>query len=226
MALGAVLLAVAFTFLACSFALTYAAADTRRLTVVLDAGHGGVDGGVVGVTSGVKESDVNLSVSRYLQEKLEDAGINVVQTRLTEAGLYGAATPGYKRRDMQKRAEIIKSTSPALVISVHQNYFSGSYRRGAQVFFRADHSQSYSLACMMQNSLNAMPECVKKTQPLAGDYYLLNCSDYPSIIVEGGFLSNEEDEKLLISEEYQKKLAAAICEGALTFLSSTAIGAK
>lgn len=219
-----VALAVVFCLGVCCFALARTAAQAQRITVVIDAGHGGVDGGVVGIKTGTKESDINLSVSRILQEILEEAGLNVVQTRKTEAGLYGAATSGYKKRDMKKRAEVINGSAPALVLSVHQNFFSLSSRRGGQVFYRADSEKSKTLATLVQNELNAMPECVKKTQPLAGDYYLLNCSDYPSVIVEGGFLSNEQDEALLITQEFQKKLAQAIANGALLFLSSVVSG--
>ncbi|MDE7158319.1 MAG: N-acetylmuramoyl-L-alanine amidase, partial [Clostridiales bacterium] len=196
-----IVLALAVTFGICFFALGVTAGKSLRLTVVIDAGHGGVDGGVVGTTSGVKESDINLAVSRMLQTKFEEAGFRVVQTRSTEAGLYGSATSGYKKRDMKKRAQIITESNPVLVLSVHQNFFSLSSRRGAQVFFREDNEQSFTLACMIQTSLNSMPECVKQTSPLKGDYYILNCNDYPTVIVECGFLSNTEDEALLLSEE-------------------------
>lgn len=219
-----VALSIVFCLGVCCFALARTAAQAQRLTVVIDAGHGGIDGGVVGIQTGTKESDINLSVSRVLQELLEEAGLNVVQTRKTEAGLYGAATQGYKKRDMKKRSEIINRSSPALVISVHQNFFSLSSRRGGQVFYRGDSEKSKTLATLVQNELNSMSECVKKTQALAGDYYVLNCSDYPSVIVEGGFLSNAQDEALLVSEEYQKKLAQAIANGALLFLSSVVSG--
>lgn len=215
-----ILLAVTVTFGICFFALARTAAQAQRLTVVIDAGHGGVDGGVVGKTSGRKESDINLSISRYLQEEFEEAGFLVVQTRPTEAGLYGMATAGYKRRDMQKRAEIINSNSPALMISVHQNFFSLPSRRGAQVFFRENSENSRTLACSIQSALNNMPECVKKTDALKGDYYVLNCNDFPAVIVECGFLSNAEDEALLLSKEYQKRLARVIKEGALSYLAA------
>lgn len=215
-----ILLAVAMTFGVCFFALSRTTAQTSRLVVVIDAGHGGIDGGVVGIETGTKESDINLSLSRILQTAFEDAGFYVIQTRPTEAGLYGAATSGYKRRDMQRRAEVINESSPALVISVHQNFFSLRSRRGAQVFFRDNSDPSRLLASHIQSELNDMPECVKKTEALKGDYYVLNCSDYPSVIVECGFLSNAEDEKLLVTEAYQTKIAAAILKGALSFLTT------
>ena len=216
----AVLLAAAAAFGACLFALVSSASSSRKMTVVIDAGHGGVDGGVVGIQTGTKESDVNLEMSRALQTAFEEAGFSVVQTRPTEAGLYGAATSGYKKRDMQERARIIGESSPALVVSVHQNFFPLSSRRGAQVFFRESSAPSKSLAVRIQDALNGMPECVKKTQALKGDYYILNCSEYPSVIVECGFLSNAEDEALLLQSEYRKKLSYAIVQGALNFLAS------
>ena len=218
--LTGIALAVIITFGVCFFALARtAAANTQRLTIVIDAGHGGIDGGVVGRVSGVKESDINLSISRCLQKEFEEAGFRVVQTRPTEAGLYGTATAGYKKRDMQKRAEIIQENAPALVISVHQNFFSMTSRRGAQVFFRNDSSSSRTLACAIQTAFNEMPETAKKYSALAGDYYVLNCSDYPSVIVECAFLSNPEDEALLITQDYQKKVASVIAQGALSYLA-------
>ncbi len=220
MGLLSVFLAVAMTFGVCFFALSRTAAQTSRLVVVIDAGHGGIDGGVVGIETGQKESDINLSLSRILQEDFEDAGFYVIQTRPTEAGLYGAATSGYKKRDMKRRSEVINESVPALVISVHQNFFSMRSRRGAQVFFREDSLSSRSLATHIQNSLNEMPECVKKSSALKGDYYVLNCSEYPSVIVECGFLSNAEDEKLLVTKEYQKKISSAILSGALSYLAT------
>ena len=217
-------LAVSFAFIVCFFALSRTTAQAQRLTVVLDAGHGGIDGGVVGVESGKKESDINLEITFMLQARFEEAGFNVVLTRKTEAGLYGLATDGFKKRDMRRRAEIIQSSNPALVLSVHQNFYSLRSRRGAQVFFRESNEASVNLACQIQSSLNAMPECVRQVSPLKGDYYILNCNDFPSVIVECGFLSNAEDEKLLLSDEYRVKLVEAIVTGALTFLSSSANG--
>ena len=123
---------------------------------------------------------------------------------------------------MQRRAEIIRSSNPVAVVSVHQNFFSQTSRRGAQVFFCESSEHSKTLAALVQTSLNSMPECVKKTAALAGDYYILNTSEAPAIIVECGFLSNPDDEALLLSASYQKKISRAIAEGVLSFLSSGA----
>ena len=158
------------------------------------------------------------------KKRFEEAGFLVVQTRPTEAGLYGAATQGYKRRDMQRRAEIIRESAPAAVISVHQNFFSLSSRRGAQVFFREGNERSRTLACAIQTALNAMPECVRPADALRGDYYVLNCSDYASVIVECGFLSNAADEALLVTEAYRARLADTICAGTLAYLAAASSG--
>ena len=208
----------------CIFALSETASESVALKVVIDAGHGGIDGGVVGIESGVKESDINLDLARRLGRCFQEAGFLVVQTRETEAGLYGTATAGYKKRDMKKRAEIINKSNPTLVISVHQNFFSARSRRGAQVFFRASNERSVTLACLIQASLNNMEECVRESEPLKGDYYILNCNDFASVIVECGFLSNAEDEKLLLDSNYRDKVAAAITAGALQYLASAASG--
>ena len=222
----AIVLSIALTAGVCLYALVQTAAGSSRLTIVIDAGHGGIDGGVVGRTTGTKESDINLALSRALQTEFEEAGFLVVQTRPTEAGLYGAATAGYKKRDMKRRAEIIAESAPAAVISVHQNFFSLSSRRGAQVFFREDSSSSRTLACAIQTALNSMPECVRTSEALKGDYYVLNCSDYASVIVECGFLSNAEDEAMLVTEGYRQRLAETICAGTLAFLAAASSAAS
>ena len=112
------------------------AALEAQMRVVLDAGHGGIDGGVTGRTTGVKESDVNLTIVHCLKTELEDMGFEVILTRKTEAGLYGAATKGFKKRDMQRRKEIIEDSNPDLVISIHQNFYPTKKTRGGQVFYK------------------------------------------------------------------------------------------
>lgn len=214
------MIVVVFAFGVCFFALAKTTAQAQNCVIVIDPGHGGIDGGVVGTETGVKESNINLSVARILQNQLEEIGFRVVLTRTSEAGLYGTTASGYKKRDMKKRAEIIHETAPAVVVSIHQNFFSLRSRRGAQVFYRNGSDESFRLACGLQASLNGMPECVKQTNPLAGDYYMLNCSPYPSVIVECGFLSNADDEALLVTRAYQIKIASAVANGIVGYLST------
>ncbi len=193
------------------------------MRIVLDAGHGGMDGGVVGKKTRVKESDLNLSITYKLKAELEDAGFTVTLTRKTDAGLYDAATKGFKRRDMQKRREIIQSVKPALVISIHQNFYPSQTTRGAQVFYSKNSEGGRTLAFGMQSKLNTLyaEENVRARNAASGDFYILECVESPSIIIECGFLSSEKDERLLCDEAWQKKLAQSITSGILSYFSDS-----
>lgn len=218
------LFALAFSLvllLSCSFALSAASAaavPANAPCIVLDAGHGGVDPGVVGRTTGEKESDVNLKIVQKLQKLFSDAGFRVVLTRKNAGGLYGLPTKGYKRRDMEERRRIIREAEPDFVLSVHQNTFpADTSRRGGQVFFREGSAAGEALAVSIQARLNALGG--RSVSALKGDFFLLECADCPSALVECGFLSNAEEERLLLTDEYQGKIARAVFEGVLSFLS-------
>jgi N-acetylmuramoyl-L-alanine amidase len=183
---------------------------TERPVLVIDAGHGGIDAGVVGKTTGVKESDLNLAISKKLSVELIESGFKTVLTRSSTAGLYGTATSNRKRKEMQKRKEIINRENPDAVISVHLNYYPSSSRRGAQAFYSEDSEEGKNFAQIIQNGLNELPTNEREYLSLKGDYYLLKCSKAPSVIIECGFLSNPEDESYLIDEEYQRALAKNI----------------
>lgn len=188
-------------------------------TVVIDAGHGGIDAGVLGISTSVKESDINLAVAKHLRGYFADAGFNAVMTRSTQSGLYGTSAKGFKMRDMKKRKSVIEDCNADMVISIHQNYCPIPSRRGSTVFFDKESECGRLLARSVQSSLNDMIECAQKNTELCGDYYMLKCTENPSVIVECGFLSNAEDEKLLISSEYQKALAYAIFKGCVAYYS-------
>lgn len=201
----------------CASAVAVNSSHDGLRTVVIDAGHGGVDAGVVGIKTKTKESEINLYIAKYLRGYFADAGFNAVLTRTTQGGLYGTSTKGFKMRDMKKRKQIIEENNADMVISIHQNYCPIPSRRGAQVFFDKDSETGKSLAQSVQNSLNEMKECVKQNTPLVGDYYMLKCTTNPSVLVECGFLSNNLDEELLLTAEYQKAIAYAIFKGAVSF---------
>lgn len=195
-------------------------ADADALTVVIDAGHGGIDGGVTGVNTGTKESDINLAISRKLKEHLEDAGYKVVMTRLNTEGLYGMATKNKKLKDMERRKEKINEANPDLVVSIHCNYYPRSSIRGAQVFYAPNSEQSKPMAAKMQQMLNANLEASKRVEAV-GDYYILQCSPFPSLLVECGFLSSPDDEKLLVDSAYQDKVAYTVFSGIHASLSES-----
>ena len=219
-----VLIITAITFIICFGALAVKPigdASVSKVKIVLDAGHGGIDGGVIGVNSGVKESELNLKVVKKLERYLKDAGFSVVLTRTSDAGLYGIATKNLKRKDMEKRRDIIKNAEPHLVVSIHMNKYSVSTRRGAQVFYKSGDEKAKLLADSVQNGFNTMEEASRVCSALTGDYYILNCTDFTSIIAECGFLSNPEDEALLVTEEYQDSVAYAVFKGIVGYLVQT-----
>ena len=191
------------------------AADTGGFTVVLDAGHGGVDPGVA--AGGVRESDINLLLVKELRRLFADAGFRVVLTRKNAGGLYGLPTPGFKRRDMAERRRIIREAAPDLVISVHQNSFPAQpSRSGAQVYYKKGDAAASRLAACIAAPLSRA--CGGRCAALVGDYYILNCSAFPSVIVECGFLSNAAERQKLCSAAYRRTLARAVFGGALAFL--------
>ena len=187
-------------------------------TVVIDAGHGGLDPGSIGYKTKVRESDVNLAISKKLETELKKAGISVVMTRTTQEGLYGLSTNNYKKRDMAKRREIIENARPNMVISVHMNSYVKHNLRGAQAFYDKNSEISKQLALAVQDQFASNLEASDKGVSI-GDYFMLKCTQAPSIIAECGFLSNEEDEKLLLSDNYQNKIVACIVAGVLSFLN-------
>lgn len=186
------------------------------ITVVIDAGHGGIDGGSVG-KNGTIESELNLKYAQKLTKYLENFGINVVNTRTNANGLYTELTDDFKLIDMKKRAEIINNSDAQILISIHMNEFSSSQENGAQVFFEQDKEDSQKLANSIRDILVANFENARELT-LAGDYYILNNTSPIGVIVECGFLSNPEEEALLCSEEYQNKMCYSIFSGIINFL--------
>ena len=194
------------------------ASPAFRPVVVLDAGHGGIDPGVIGTDTGAKESDINLGIVKILEELFADAGFRVVLTRTNGGGLYGLPVGGHKKRDMQARRARIEATRPDVVLSIHQNTFPADRsRRGGQTFYRAGEEGAAALASGIQRELIGL--WGGDYAALVGDYYMLNCTQYTSVIVECGFLSNREEEALLLTEEYRRAVASAVFRGTLAYFS-------
>ncbi len=201
------------------FFIKKASYESKKFTVVIDAGHGGIDGGASGVTTGVRESDLNLLIAKNLKELFEQSGFIVVMTREIDEGLYGTTDPGFKKRDLLEREKIINNSLADLCVSVHLNVYSSQSRRGAQVFFNREISESKKLADLIQGRINGIGVSPRLYDALHGDYYLLNQSRIPTVIVECGFLSSPEDEKLLLNEDYRAKISGAIHKGCIDYLS-------
>lgn len=205
-------------------ALAVSALEPAR-TVVVDAGHGGMDGGVTGVNTGVKESDLNLVMAKLLGEYLKSGGFDVVYTRRTSGGLYKEGDVNKKSADMHRRAEIISRADPVAVVSIHMNTFSSPSRRGAQVFFDAGSEKGRALAELVQDELNRtfnVPDTGREFSALAAEKYLLQNSPAPAVIVECGFLSNPADEANLLDDAYRAEMAHAVFRALAVFVSGGA----
>lgn len=193
-------------------------ADEKDPVIVVDAGHGGMDPGVVGVND-VKEKEINLSIALKLKACLEDAGYQVVLTRDGDYALYEEGTSNMKKQDMNNRVELINKTNPVLTISVHQNSYPDESVYGPQVFYHENSSEGREIASNIQNILNEKLEIQKPREIKSNvSYYLLKQVETPIAIVECGFLTNPSESVLLQNEEYQQKVAEAIAEGVRMYM--------
>ncbi len=220
----AVMLAILVALFAIGSPLVvYAVRSTSNMpTIVIDAGHGGIDAGVIGKTTGAKESELNLKIAFLLGDLLKGLGFFVVYTRTNDTMLTLVKSDTRKRSDMFSRGKIINSVRADVVVSVHMNYFPSEVRRGAQVFFERKDEKSFELAKCVQDMLNVIniDKTNREYSPLTADKYILSCSSAASIIVECGFLSNPLDEKLLLDATYQAHLAEKIAQGICAYLGS------
>ena len=179
------------------------------LVVVIDAGHGGRDNGVSS-PSGLHEADVNLEISMLLKRELEDRGVLVALTRDDEESLADGDESNKKRADMKRRHDVIERAAPDLVISVHVNSFPAQKSvQGIQTFYHGDVGKTH--AQHIQNHLNQTDLCEKKRVAMKGDFFILE-TEYPSVLVECGFLSNSGDEAKLRDPEYLASLAVHLAE--------------
>ena len=192
----------------------------KQPVVVVDAGHGGNDPGKVAV-NGSLEKDINLAIAKRLAWYLEQADVTVIMTRDSDSGLYSQNDSRKKTSDMQKRCQIMNESKADLAVSIHQNSFPDASVSGPQVFYFEQSAESSAIASVMQdtlnNSLNPPKPRVCKSN---NDYYILKKTPTPIIIVECGFLSNETEAALLVTDAYQEKLVRAVYLGAITYLES------
>lgn len=191
-------------------------AETRRVIMIVDAGHGGEDGGAVSA-DGWKESEMNLAVSLRLDQLLALCGIPSKLTRDSDEIAYpdsAVTIRQRKRADQEYRAALIQGTEKAVLLSVHQNNYMTSGPRGAQVFY-GSFSGSREFAETMQGVLSELCGGTRKAVPISEDIFLLRQAACPAILVECGFLSNPEELALLKSDVYRTKLALALAAGCL-----------
>ncbi len=181
-------------------------------TVVVDAGHGGFDIGATGA-SGSHESDLNLKVAAYLKADLEQAGALVVMTREDKDAIADT-----KDGDMDKRRQIIQESGSDIVVSVHMNANTNTDIRGPLVLFAPGANESEKLAKMIQNDMQEKLAPPVKNTARAENLFILQSCTQPGVLVECGFITNPEEEALILQNDYQQKIAQAIAQGCGEFL--------
>jgi len=190
------------------------ASPVSKKVIVIDAGHGGFDPGAVS-DSGTREDKINLIIARKLKKYLENQGAKVVMTRQIDEALGRT-----KREDMQKRVEIIRNSNADIVVSIHLNKFQQSKYYGAQTFYMAGSEEGKRLAqCIQTQLIKVLNRGNTRQIKAVSDLLILKAGQAPSVIVECGFLSNPQEEKLLKTDEYQEQVAWAIYCGIVDYFA-------
>ena len=197
--------------------------DSQTACVLIDAGHGGEDGGAVS-DDGIVEAGINLAIAQYLRDYLELSGVEVLMTRDDDNPMGDQTLPTLterRRSDFKERLELYNSDKVDCVISIHQNKFTEPQYSGAQVFYSPNDKRSGVLAEYMRKSITGLlqPDNERQNKEAGSNIYLLNNCTNPCVLVECGFLSNPEEAALLNDDEYQHQMAFAIYCAAVEFMA-------
>jgi N-acetylmuramoyl-L-alanine amidase len=200
------------------------ARSIARPAVIVDAGHGGEDGGAV-APDGTVEKELNLAIAKKLNERLLSAGFRTIMIRGDDYAVYdeGMETLRQKKSsDLHNRLKIMETNPDALFVSIHQNIFSASSVRGAQVLYSPNHPESKILAQMLQGRVAALlqPENTFAVKKSGTSIFLLYQAPSPAVLVECGFLSNHGDLERLKTDIYQSQMAFAIFCGILDYVGT------
>lgn len=189
--------------------------------IVLDAGHGGPDGGAVGGNE-IIEKNITLEITKKVQDYLQEQGALVILTRDEDEDLASEDTKGYSKRkteDLQKRVSLINQSGTDLFVSIHLNAIPVSNSSGAQTFYTRSLVENERVAKFIQAELRTSLENTTRSAKTISNVYLLKYAKAPGALVEAGFLSNVNERYLLNSEKYQQKVAAAIYRGILRYFT-------
>lgn len=212
------------TFMANFSAAEASSMPITQKTVIVDAGHGGDDGGAIGI-DGTVEKDINLDIALKLEKILKFYGFNVIMTRTQDVMTCDDGLDSLRKRkisDIHNRFELMRKNPDAIFISVHQNKFEDSSQHGTQAFYSGNDERSKELAEAIQTSVTLTLQrkndrVVKKS---GSGIYLLYHAKIPAVLVECGFISNSDEVKKLKDESYRMKLAILIADGLLKYLSN------
>ena len=188
-------------------------------SVIIDAGHGGMDGGAVGV-SGTVEKGINLAIAKNLKAMLEFSGYTVIMTRIGDDSIHDEGVTGVsaqKKSDMANRKKIIDDNPDSIFISIHQNRFTDPVYFGGQMFYMEENPLNRDLADIMQKKFAALQQGNDRDIKVSDGMFLLRGAKQPAILAECGFLSNPNDEAKLNDAEYQQRVAFALYSGVTEF---------
>lgn len=187
----------------------------KGITIVIDAGHGGMDKGAS--SQNVEEAPLNLIITKKLEKELLKLGCNVVLTRKDNEDLSNTSHFS-KHEDMKERIRIINDEKNDIFISIHMNQFQNPTVKGLHVFYNPSNNQSLEFASIIQKEVN---EQLKQNKQIKkGDFYILNKTRIPGILIECGFLSNNEDRKHLLDEKYQDKMIDCFIKGMIQYFEN------
>lgn len=192
------------------------------LTVIVDAGHGGEDGGAQ--VGDITEKDINLAIANKLADILRLCGCSVKEIRDEDISVYdeGAQTLREKKvSDLKRRVDIVNGSENNVLVSIHQNKFENSAYSGTQVFYSTNSDKSRNLAEAIRKSVVSLLQSdnTRELKPAGSDIYLLDMATVPAVIVECGFLSNDAERARLLDEGYQSEMAYAVAMGVLEFIN-------
>ena len=194
----------------------------REHCIVIDAGHGGIDGGATSCT-GVLESHINLEIALRLENVFHLLGYDTVMIRRTDESIYtqGNTIASQKVSDLKERVRIVNETPGAILVSIHQNTYSDSRYRGAQVFYAKDEQSKKIAQAMQQNVISILNSGSRRKSKQAKGVYLMENIATPGILIECAFLTNPEEEALIRDASYQTNLCAVIAGTISSWLCGT-----
>lgn len=203
-------------------AISTMALPVTNKTIVIDAGHGGEDGGATS-ENGISEAQINLKIALNLQKLLEQSGANVILTRSDENAIYDLDKKTLREKkvsDIKNRVKIGNNSSADIFVSIHLNKIPQNQYSGWQTFYKDGNEQGKELAKSIQNNLNETIQKENKRVPMKiSNVYIIKQVEIPTAIVECGFLSNPEEEQILQQEIYQEKLAWGIYNGIIEYFN-------
>lgn len=211
-----------FTFMANSSADGVMTKPVLKQTVIIDAGHGGDDGGAIGI-DGTVEKDINLDIALKLEKLLKFYGFDVIMTRTEDIMTCDDGLDSLRKRkvsDIHNRFDVLEKNPDAVFISIHQNKFEDNSQHGTQVFYSGNNDESKLLAESIQNSIVSVlqPDNSRVVKKSGSGIYLLYHAKLPAVLVECGFISNPAEVKKLNDEKYRMKIAFLIADGLIKYL--------